>query len=206
MRPPHHILDRQTVYRLAAEHLQSHLQFLRLQEEDLGPGPLVVVAGRRGPHHLACRRLPAPRRRPIRRHAATALLATLPDFAELQRRLNRALAGDPPKAFAEASSWPSTCSDPLPRPAVARPRRDLPQPGQERHQPLPRLRHRLRHPQRAPFTVALTASRKASPRATSSNACCAKRPGRRPSASSLAGSRLLQRGRVRYLQAVAARS
>ena len=27
MRPPHHILDRQTVYRLAAEHLQSHLQF-----------------------------------------------------------------------------------------------------------------------------------------------------------------------------------
>jgi hypothetical protein len=27
MRPPHRILDRQKVHRLAAEHLQAHLQF-----------------------------------------------------------------------------------------------------------------------------------------------------------------------------------
>ena len=27
MRPPHHILDRKKVHRLAAEHLQAHLQF-----------------------------------------------------------------------------------------------------------------------------------------------------------------------------------
>ena len=27
MRPPHHTLDRKTVHRLAAEHLQAHLEF-----------------------------------------------------------------------------------------------------------------------------------------------------------------------------------
>src|SRR4051812_1411561 len=38
-----------------------------LQEEDLGPGPLVALASRGGPDHLAVRRLPAPRQRPLRR-------------------------------------------------------------------------------------------------------------------------------------------
>src|ERR1017187_6408734 len=43
------------------------LEVPRLQEEDLGLSPLVVVAGRRGPHHLPVRRLPAPPRLPVRR-------------------------------------------------------------------------------------------------------------------------------------------
>src|SRR3954468_5551670 len=38
-----------------------------LQAQDLGPDPLVAPAGRRGPDHLAVRRLRASRRRPLRR-------------------------------------------------------------------------------------------------------------------------------------------
>src|ERR1051325_7053424 len=38
-----------------------------LQAQDLGPGPLVVVARRRRPGHLVVQRLPTPRRRPRRR-------------------------------------------------------------------------------------------------------------------------------------------
>src|SRR3954470_14575288 len=39
----------------------------RLQAEDLSRRPLVAVAGRRRPHHLAVRRLRAARRCPLRR-------------------------------------------------------------------------------------------------------------------------------------------
>src|SRR3954447_2908051 len=59
-----------------------------LQEEDLGPGPLVAVAGRRRPDHLAlhaCGRLD---RVPSDETARKALMATLPDYATLQRQLN----------------------------------------------------------------------------------------------------------------------
>src|SRR4051812_43462163 len=45
-----------------------------LQEEDLGPGPLVAPAGRGGPDHLAVRRLPAPRPGPLRRDRAQGAL------------------------------------------------------------------------------------------------------------------------------------
>src|SRR5437588_897141 len=38
-----------------------------LPAQDLGPGPLVAVAGRRRPDHLAVRRLPASGPRPFRR-------------------------------------------------------------------------------------------------------------------------------------------
>src|SRR4051812_13048144 len=41
-----------------------------LQAQDLGPGPLVAVAGRRRPDHLAVRRLRAAPRRPLRRDGA----------------------------------------------------------------------------------------------------------------------------------------
>src|SRR5512142_2281036 len=41
-----------------------------LQAQDLGSGPLVAVAGRRGPDHLVVRRLPTPPRRPLRRDGA----------------------------------------------------------------------------------------------------------------------------------------
>ena len=70
-----------------------------LQAEDLGPGPLVAAAGRRRPDHLAVRRLRAPRPSPPDETAREALLATLPDYAELQRRLNAALAGHLPKVL-----------------------------------------------------------------------------------------------------------
>ena len=56
----------------------------------------------------ACQRLrDAP---PTRAAARQALLATLPDYAELQRQLNAALAGHLPKAAAQAppDGWPST--------------------------------------------------------------------------------------------------
>ena len=71
-----------------------------------------------------------------------ALIATLPDFAELQspaqRRLGQQLAQDlasQPAAYGRRSG-----PDPLSWPAAARPRRDLPLRGQEPDQPLPRLR------------------------------------------------------------------
>ena len=85
--------------------------------------------------------------------ARLALIATLPDFAELHRRLNAALAGNLPADLAPPTATPGLRPrlDPLSWPAPARPRRDLPLPGQERHQPLPRLRHALRHPPRLPL-------------------------------------------------------
>ena len=70
-----------------------------LQTQDLGPGPLVALAGRRRPDHLAVRRLPAPRDAPSDETARKALLATLPDYAVLQRQLNAALAGHLPKTL-----------------------------------------------------------------------------------------------------------
>jgi hypothetical protein len=48
-------------------------------------------------------------RRPLRRDGTQGLLATLPDYAELQRRLNAALAGHLPKALRKRpQGWPST--------------------------------------------------------------------------------------------------
>ena len=102
MRPPHHILDRQQVHRLAAEHLQAHLQVPGLQAQDLGPGPLVAVARRRRPDHLAVRRLPAPARRPLRRDGPQGPAG---HPARLRRRCNG--SSTPP--------WPGTC----PRPCAA---------------------------------------------------------------------------------------
>src|SRR3954466_11969098 len=45
-----------------------------LQAQDLGPGPLVAVTRRRRPDHLAVRRLPTPRRRPLRRDGTQGAL------------------------------------------------------------------------------------------------------------------------------------
>ena len=99
MRPPRRILNRNQVHRLAAEHLHSAPEVQGLQAQDLGPGPLVSVAGRRRADHLAGRRLPALRDAPGDSAAHDALLATLPDSAELQRRINRALQGDLPRGL-----------------------------------------------------------------------------------------------------------
>ena len=103
----------------------------------------------------ACQRL---RDAPSDETARKALLATLPDYATLQRQLNAALAGHlaqgPPQAPPAAGHRPDV--DPLPRQTLPRPQRDLPRPGQGRHQPLPCLRHRLRRPHGQRYTVALT--------------------------------------------------
>ena len=160
MRPKNSTLTARQVHRCAAAILQDHLKL-----PDHGPkcraGPLLTLlfyaAARITSLSAACKCL---RDAPSDEAARLALLATLPDFAELQRRLNAALAGDLPRPLRRRRAAPGhrPGPDPLPRSAAARPRRDLPRPGQERHQPLPRLRHRSTSIHRGcRFTVALTA-------------------------------------------------
>src|SRR3954454_15497796 len=94
-----------------------------LQEEDLGPGPLVAVARRRRTDHLAVRRLRATRRRPLRRdraqgapgHAARLRRAAAP----AQCRAGRAPARGPAHAAPAAGHRPDPA--PLPRPTAPRP-------------------------------------------------------------------------------------
>src|SRR5512135_1634342 len=99
MHPPHHILDRKQVHRLAAEHLQAHLQFQDYKRKVTAHvlwSVLLAAAARITSLSDACQRL---RNGPSDETARQALLATLPDYAELQRRLNAALAGHLPKAL-----------------------------------------------------------------------------------------------------------
>src|SRR5512142_1864670 len=99
MRPPHHILDRRTVHRLAAEHLQAHLGFRDYKRTCLAPvlwSLLLAAAARITSLSDACQRLD---RVPSDETARKALLATLPDYATLQQQLNAAWAGHRPKAL-----------------------------------------------------------------------------------------------------------
>src|SRR6202171_4658840 len=99
MRPPHHILDRNRVHRLAAEHLQEHLQFKDYKRKTSAQvlwALLLAAAARITSLSDACGRLDEV---PSDETARKALLATLPDYAALQRRLNAALAGHLPKAL-----------------------------------------------------------------------------------------------------------
>src|SRR3982751_2492731 len=99
MRPPHHILDRNRVHRLAAEHLQAHLQFQDYKRKTSAPvlwALLLAAAARITSLSDACQRL---RDAPSDETARKALLATLPDYAILQRQLNAALAGHLPKVL-----------------------------------------------------------------------------------------------------------
>jgi len=99
MRPHQYTLTPQDVERHAATALQVHLKL-----RDHGPkcraGILLTLlfyaAARITSISDACKRL---RDAPSDEAARLALLATLPDFAELQRRLNGALAGHIPKAL-----------------------------------------------------------------------------------------------------------
>src|SRR5512135_967341 len=121
-----------------------------LQAEDLGPGPLVAAAGCCRPDHLAVRRLRAPRPGPLRRDRAEGALGYA---ARLRRAATSAQcrAGwAPPRGTAQAppAAGHRPDVDPLPRQAPPRHPGDLPRPGQERHQPLPCLRHRLCRPPR----------------------------------------------------------
>src|SRR5512146_2315412 len=99
MRPPHHILDRKRAYRLAAEHLQEHLKFKDYKKKTSAQvlwSLLRAAAARITSLSDACQRLDdVPSDETVRK----ALLATLPDYAVLQRQLNAALAGHLPRAL-----------------------------------------------------------------------------------------------------------
>jgi hypothetical protein len=97
MRPQHFTLTARRVHRCATAILQDHLEL-----PDHGPkcraGPLLTLlfyaAARITSLSDACQSL---RDAPSDEAARLALIATLPDFAELQRRLNAALAGHLPR-------------------------------------------------------------------------------------------------------------
>jgi hypothetical protein len=99
MRPPHRILDRKKVHRLAAEHLQAHLKFKDYKRKTSAHvlwSLLLAAAARITSLSDACQRLD---HAPSDETARKALLATLPDYAVLQQQLNAALAGHLPKAL-----------------------------------------------------------------------------------------------------------
>jgi Transposase DDE domain len=99
MRPPHRILNRNHVHRLAAEHLQAHLEFKDYKRKVSAQvlwSLLLAAAARITSLSDACGRL---LNAPSDETARKALLATLPDYATLQRRLNAALAGHLPKTL-----------------------------------------------------------------------------------------------------------
>src|SRR5262249_39444747 len=99
MRPQNFTLTARRVHRCAAALVQDHLQL-----PDHGPkgraGPLLTLlfyaAARLPSLSDACKSL---REAPSDEAARLALIATLPDFAALQRRLNAALAGNLPRAL-----------------------------------------------------------------------------------------------------------
>src|SRR3954464_8909454 len=97
MRPNNHTLDTQQVHRATAEHLQAHLRFQDYKRKTPAPvlwSLLLAAAARITSLSDACGRL---RDAPSDETARKALLATLPDYAELRRRLNAALAGHLPE-------------------------------------------------------------------------------------------------------------
>jgi hypothetical protein len=99
MRPPHRILNRKQVHHLAAEHLQAHLQFKDYKRKTSAQvlwSLLLAAAARITSLSDACGRLADV---PSDETARKALLATLPDYAALQRQLNAALAGHLPKTL-----------------------------------------------------------------------------------------------------------
>src|SRR5437588_11608680 len=99
MRHPQYTLTRSHVHAHAARLLRTHLR-LRDFSPSCPAATLVrlLFAACCWLTSLsdACRRLLGG---PSRETARKALLATLPGYAELQRRLNRALQGDLPKAL-----------------------------------------------------------------------------------------------------------
>src|SRR3954471_13574472 len=99
MRPDHHILDRNQVHRLAAQHLQAHLEFKDYKRKTSAQvlwSLLLAAAARITSLSDACQRLDDV---PGDETARKALLATLPDFGALQRQLNAALAGHLPNTL-----------------------------------------------------------------------------------------------------------
>jgi putative transposase len=99
MRPHHRTLNRQQVHQSASRFLQEHVP-LRPYKRKVSPttlwAVLLVAATGITSVHAACGRLDElPSEETIRK----ALIASMPEFAELQRQLNRALAGRLPRAL-----------------------------------------------------------------------------------------------------------
>jgi hypothetical protein len=99
MRPHHRTLNRHQVHRSATRHLQQHVPLCdykrKVSAETLWAVLLIAAAGVTS-IHAACGRLDGlPSEETIRK----ALYASLPEFAELQRQLTRALAGRLPRAI-----------------------------------------------------------------------------------------------------------
>ena len=161
MRPPHRILNRNHVHRLAAEHLQAHLHFQdykRKTSATLLWSLLLAAAARISSLSDACGRL---RDVPSDETARKALLATLPDDATLQRRLNAALAGHLPKALRKRRQ--RLAIDLALIPYHGRPSRDVEEIYRGQAKDGTSLFHAyvVRHGQRS--TVALTGVRKGEP-------------------------------------------
>jgi putative transposase len=99
MRPHHRTLNRHQVHRCATRYLQEHVplrDYKRKVSAQTLWAVLLVVAADVTSIHAACGRLDGlPSEETIRK----ALYASLPEFAELQRQLNRALAGRLPRAL-----------------------------------------------------------------------------------------------------------
>src|SRR5580704_13887647 len=99
MRPQNHTLDCRQVHRAAADYLQAHLKFKDYKRKTSARvlwSLLLAAAARITSLSDTCQRL---RDAPSDETARKALLATLPDYAILQRQLNAALAGQVPKVL-----------------------------------------------------------------------------------------------------------
>jgi hypothetical protein len=103
MRPHHHTLNRRHVHHSATRHLQEHVPLRhykrKVTAQTLWSVLLVAAAGVTSIHAI-CGRL---ERLPAEETIRKALYASMPEFAELQRQLNRALAGRLPKALRRRS-------------------------------------------------------------------------------------------------------
>src|SRR5512135_1641152 len=99
MRPHHRTLNRQQVPRSASRFLQEHLplrDYKRSVTVTTLWAVLLVTAAEVSSHHATCQWLDG---LPAEETVRKAVYASLPDYAELRRRLNLALAGRLPKAL-----------------------------------------------------------------------------------------------------------
>jgi hypothetical protein len=103
MRPHHHTLNRKQVHQAATRHLQNYVPMRdykrKVTAQTLWAVLLVAATGVTS-IHAACGRLDdLASEETIRK----ALIASMPEFVELQQRLNRALAGRLPRALRRRS-------------------------------------------------------------------------------------------------------
>jgi putative transposase len=99
MRPHHRTLNRQQVHRSASRYLQNHLplrDYKRSVTARMLWAVLLVTAAEVGSLHATCQWLDG---LPAEETLRKAVYASIPDYAELQRQLNGALAGRLPRSL-----------------------------------------------------------------------------------------------------------